>query len=119
MARIGTFLFIAMLGMAVVMPCYCESDSGSGELVTLEGRITAMDWVAGVITMKWLQSEPVIAYDEITLSVPRDIKIIKGSQTIGFSELNQFDNVTVQYKKNGSIGLPKVVSLTVKTLGNS
>jgi hypothetical protein len=75
---------------------------------TLEGKIADIDWVASDIVVKTFDGA-----DEITFMVPRDTKITKGTDIIDLSDLNQEDQVTVQYYDDHLAGL-KTVSIVVK-----
>ncbi len=113
MIRSCLFLSLVFLCALFAAPlCQCQE----GGVLTVEGEITSVDWVGGVIVVRWLQEEPTIGYDEIALQVPGDLKIMKGTDTISLEDLNQFDRVAVQYRKSGSIGLPTVISMTVTNL---
>ncbi|MFA4981483.1 MAG: hypothetical protein WC592_03330 [Candidatus Omnitrophota bacterium] len=114
------FTLALLCGLVMVPGGECQYAAAPGadtdedrNTVTIEGQISSIDWVGGVITVRWLQYDPYIKYDEITLSVPRDIKIMKASQPAGFNELSQFDHVTVKYRKDKSVSLPRAVSITV------
>ena len=109
MAR-ASFIFLLILACTLfaVVPCHCQEDT----VYALQGEITSLDWVKGVIVVKWLQTYPTIANDEMTIQVPRDITIMKGTDTVDFDDVNQFDRVTVQYKRQ-QIGLPKATMITI------
>ena len=104
------FLFATM---AVIPSCRGDDDTEMVTVYTIEGEIVSLDTIGGTIVVKWTQSYPEIATDEITLKVPEDAKIIKGSDTIGVMDINQFDRATIKYRKPESIGLPIVVSMVI------
>lgn len=113
-------MFALLCGLAITPDGECQyavtpdTDTDEGRnTVTIEGQISSIDWVGGVITVRWLQYDPYIKYDEITLSVPQDIKIMIAGQQAGFNELNQFDHVTATYSKDKYKGLPRAISITV------
>lgn len=128
---IKPYLILALMllsGMIMIAPCECQYNTGvdtnadvsaeeKGTRTIEDGEITSMDWVAGTITVRWLEYDPVVKYNETTLSVPRDIKVKRGSETIGFDEIDQFDRVTIKYRKNKSASLPGVTSMTVTNPG--
>jgi len=96
-------------------PCRCQDDAYEAGVHTVEGEIVSLDPIGGVIVVRWLQDSPTIAYDEIALKVPEGLKIMKGTDEIDSEDVNQFDRVTVQYRKSRSDGLPKAVSMTVQS----
>ena len=102
------FLLILVCTLLAVVPCRCQENT----VYVVQGEITSLNWVKGVIVVKWLQTYPTIANDEMTIQVPRDISIMKGTDTVGFDDVNQFDRVSVQYKRQ-QIGLPKATMITI------
>jgi len=110
------FIFPLVLLFAVIstVPCQCQNDAYESATYNVQGEITSIDSVKGVIVVKWLQEDPIIGYQELVLKVPEDLKIFKGTDTIGFDDVNQFDRVTVQYCRSTSGDMPKVVSMIVE-----
>ncbi len=107
-------LSAALLCAAVLAaPGMCQDETRTITVYTIEGEITSLDTVSGIIVVKWTQSYPSITYDEITLKVPNDLSITKGSDTIGVEDLNQFDRVAVKYYKPKTFGIPQVTEMTV------
>jgi hypothetical protein len=113
-------LFCASLLLsAAIAPASCRADEDYAEetvtAYTVAGEIISVDTVAGVIVVKWTQTYPTIANDEITLKVPDDASIVKGSDTIGPMDINQFDRATIKYRKpqGQSAGLPVVISMVI------
>ncbi len=106
-------IFLALTIAAVCLGCVSAVNADDeGDVYMISGEITSMDWVGHTIVVKWLQSYPTINYDEIVLKVPSDLKIMKGPDVIDFCDVNQFDRITVQYRRP-SIGLPVVTSLII------
>ncbi|MFA5142895.1 MAG: hypothetical protein WC522_01830 [Candidatus Omnitrophota bacterium] len=105
--------FIAIL--AAAMPCAGEDEGDNGTIYAVQGEIASLDTVGGVIVVRWLESDPIIATNEVTLKVPEDLKIVKGADTIGLEDINQFDRVSVQYRKTKAGELPVVVEMTIKS----
>ena len=86
---------LALISAVLTAPAYSQSGLDKGQMVTIEGEITSLDWVAGIIVVRYVQYDPVIMSKDVTFFVPQDMKIAKGADTITFSELNQFDRVRV------------------------
>ncbi|MDO8525576.1 MAG: hypothetical protein Q7S07_03710 [Candidatus Omnitrophota bacterium] len=101
--------------MAPAAPGLCQDETQTITVYTIEGEITSLDTVSGIIVVKWTQSYPSITYDEITLKVPDDLIITKGADTIGVEDLNQFDRVAVKYYKPEAFGIPQVTAMTVQS----
>jgi hypothetical protein len=99
---------------ACLVPGYCQNSGNVKQIKTVSGDIADLDWVGQKIVVRWLQTQGQVKHDEITIFVPEDIKITKGSNTVSFSELNISDRVTVEYY-NSSPGPLKAVSVTVET----
>ncbi|OGX15380.1 MAG: hypothetical protein A2166_04580 [Omnitrophica WOR_2 bacterium RBG_13_41_10] len=90
---------------------YGVEESQDGKLRTAKGRVTAVNWVAQTITLRFFIEG---AFDELTLFVPDKIKIAKGNNTVSFANINIGDQVKADYY-NTSPGPLKVISLAVVT----
>jgi hypothetical protein len=62
---------------------------------TLTGSISEIDWVAGTIAVRTYDFDNEL--DEVKFRVTQNTKIIKGTETIYLSDLQQSDNVVVTY----------------------
>lgn len=73
---------------------YSEDSLEAGRAMIMQGEVTAMDWVGSVLMV-----------DEIEFSIPSDVKVVKGTDEVSFSDVELGDNVTVTYvrEKDGSL----------------
>ena len=103
MKKILTVLAVlAMLGV----PGYCQDNSPSHAMQTIEGTITSLDWVGSTI-----------AVNGVTLSVSPNVAIYKGNSQIGLNDMNIGDSVTVRYYDE-SPGVHKAVNIMVQYSGD-
>ena len=93
---IGIMLMIA--GAAI--NCYSEDSSEVNETLTVQGNVTAIDWVGSVLTV-----------NDMVFSIPSNMEIVKGADTISFSDVNVGDSVTIAYvkEKDGSLKAARIV----------
>jgi hypothetical protein len=98
---------------AHIVPGYCQNSGNVKQVKVIEGAIVDADWVGQKIVVRWLQSQGQIKYDEITIFVPENTRITKGSDTISLSDLNISDQVSVEYY-DSSPGPLKAVSINVE-----
>ena len=89
----------------------CDEDAKKRVTKTAEGQIAAIDWVGCVIVVRWLPAYR-DKYDEISLFVPEGAVITKGTDTIGFADLNESDKVLVTYY-DASPGPLTVISIMI------
>jgi len=106
-------LFLVLAGATL-----CAADDASmaaaagSNLLTAIGQISDIDWVASAVTVRYMQTQGYLAYDEITLFVPRSATIQKRGRSVGLSELQIGDQLTAEYV-NASPGPLKAVKITV------
>jgi hypothetical protein len=96
---------IIVIGIILIMAgaaahCYSEDSSEANETMAMQGNVTAIDWVGSVLTIS-----------DTEFSVPSNVKVIKGTEKIGFSDINVGDSVTVTYSrgKDGSLKAIRIV----------
>lgn len=88
---------------------YCDTDSA---IYSIEGAISALDWVGSKITVRKINSVGNIDYRDLVITVPPDMEIAKDSDTITPGDLEIGDQVTVEYFKDENGDL-KAKSITV------
>lgn len=110
MHRLMTIVLIIIGVVAFsAAPSYCETEASGRQLKTLHGEVSSVDWVGGMLVVKWLEEE-FDAYQEITFMVPDEFKISKGAGTIGLADLEIGDNLVVTYYENAD-GSTELVSI--------
>ncbi len=114
MIRARAFFFSLVLGLAMASSSYCEEIIDRSQLKVVEGTISHVNWVRSTITVRWLQHGRTMRYDEISISVPDNLKITKGGNTISLSSLNVFDRVSVTYYDDPKdFGMLRAISIRV------
>jgi hypothetical protein len=104
--KIGIIIASLVIAAALAgINCRAEESEGQG-VETAQGSVTAIDWVGSVITV-----------EDTRFQVPSGIKVYKGDDQLGFSDVNKGDQVTVMYKKE-SPGILKAISITVEYSGD-
>jgi hypothetical protein len=80
--------------------CYSEDSSDVSPAMTVQGNVSAIDWVGSVFTV-----------NDMEFSVPSNVEVRKGTDKISFSGINVNDSVTVIYSKDkdGSLKASKIV----------
>jgi hypothetical protein len=76
---------------------YCQEAAKPPEAKILDGQIILIDWMASLIVVKWLPPPDYSKTAEITLFVPEDAVIIRGSEPISLTDLEVGDRVIVSY----------------------
>lgn len=97
MIRAGIITIFLVLGMLGISPSYCDDQIDEDRIKTVNGTISAVNWVNSTISVRWLEHSRTMTYDEISIFVPKKVKISKGTDTIMLSTLNIFDRVIIKY----------------------
>ncbi|MGB4521315.1 MAG: hypothetical protein WBI28_05225 [Candidatus Omnitrophota bacterium] len=97
MIRLEVITIFLILGMFGISPSYCDDRIDEDRIKTVQGAVSAINWVSSTISVRWLEHSRTMTYDEISIFVPKKVKISKGTDVISLSTLNIFDRVIVQY----------------------
>ncbi|MFZ2603585.1 MAG: hypothetical protein WAX79_06275 [Candidatus Omnitrophota bacterium] len=97
MIRLEVITIFLILGMFGISPSYCDDQIDEDRIKTVNGAVSAINWVKSTISVRWLEHSRTMTYDEISIFVPKKVKISKGTDVISLSTLNIFDRVIVQY----------------------
>ena len=95
--------------LAVVFSGHSQNEFERREIQVARGVVSSTDWVGSILVVN-------TGGDEITLTVPDNTIILKGGRRISFAEVNQNDNVTVEFYDDHFAGL-KVISITINLQG--
>ena len=83
---------------------YTQASDNERNQKTISGIVDDIDWVKSIITVRF--SDPFSGdTDEINIIVPSEARITNGAQTEFFSDIDQFDSVTITYYDDGLSGL--------------
>jgi hypothetical protein len=85
-------VMVAVFLLSMVFHAYAQPASQEAGTTIVKGQVVDFDWVAGKLIIRTSDfGNP----DEIIVWVTSDTKIIKGSETIFFSDVLQGDQVSV------------------------
>lgn len=102
---------------ACFSPCFCQEQVQIVQPQLFKGKIVIVDLVGSKITVRNLQPKANGDNDEITLKVTFHTKISKGDLRISFSDLNEGDEVVVEYSDDPmSFDAPRASQINVKLL---
>ena len=76
----------------MITPLFLQAE----EEMTVSGTVTDTDWVSSSLTVRY--RDPYRGrFDEVTIKVPREAKLNRGTRQITFSDIRQSDDVTVTF----------------------
>jgi hypothetical protein len=110
--RMIAFIFVAIAITLGPKFGHCQDASQTNEIKSIEGEVVDIDYIKQVIVVKWLMQEPQITYQETVFLVNPSAKIIKGTDKVGFMDINKFDRVTVKYIDKGA-SPPEAIGITI------
>ncbi len=95
-----TSLIVFVLLLLTIFPVLAFDEAGG----TVSGIVTDVDWVSSSLTVRYSNPNTRNA-DEITVRVPREATINRGTRSITFSDIRQSDRVVVIYYSDDLSGL--------------
>ena len=113
MKRIPFIVLALMLAVSLFSFVFAQDAKQVCVVKTVAGKVVELDWVAATIVVKWLGST---GYDELTISVPDDAPITKGSEEITLADVELSDDVYIEYRDCELVGL-KAIRITVNSNG--
>jgi len=90
MIRLNMFLAIVFM---LVFPVFAQAEA---EEKTISGTVTDVNWVSLLINVRYYDTDT-RAMDEVTIRVPKHLKITCGTRNISFSDVKQSDPVSVTF----------------------
>jgi hypothetical protein len=105
-----------LLGIACCVHGFCQDSGSTKETKSLTGTAIAIDWVASLLTIRYFDTLK-DSYDEITLTVTSDTRILRGTDRIDFSGIEEGDEVVIEYYRDDFSGL-KARSIVDENLAN-
>ncbi len=106
MIRIQAVIFVLLLSIIWIIPCHCQDFEEGGRVETIDGVVTAVDWVGSILVV-----------NDVYLSVPSEAKMYKSNDTIELSDIEIGDQVEATYHARPT-GENTVVSVTVQYSGD-
>ena len=107
--RIVSVIVTAVILMAGA--AYADYVNGF-EIKTIDGEVVFLDTMKGEMTVRWLEDDIAVIYDELSIKVDKSARIVKGGDDITIDDLNSGDMVVCRYYVP-DIGVPKAVSISV------
>jgi hypothetical protein len=106
-------IFVVFLALILMTPSFLSAD---GIERTTTGKIADIDWLGRKLTIRHVEHRTGRP-DHITVQVPKDAELTRGSRKMSFLDIKKSDMVTVTYYSDGLGGL-KVRRLANLNLGN-
>ena len=107
--RALTLIFVLLLSVIHSKPA-CAADHPN--LASINGSIADVDAEGRKVTVHWMYDTENAKYQDLTLAVPQNAVVLKGTDTITLDDLEQGDTVIVRYDPQAQ-PLPKAASITV------
>ena len=103
----------AFLALFLIIVCPVMAQQRT---MTLTGRVSDIDWLGRKLAIRNTDARTG-RIDQITVQVPKDAELIRGTRSISFLDMERSDMVKVTYYDDGLSGL-KVIRLENLNLGN-
>ena len=101
--HIKVFRALALAAVVIFIAGFgCCEEKQEVKLRTVVSIVDSIDWVGSIMIVNWQNTEEDFAYTSLTLYVPQDVTIYKGTDKIDFTEINPGDEVTVTYYRDSS-----------------
>ena len=113
MAIYARFVLVFLLCFVFLTPTFCQQQDENKGISSVVGQVVDVDWVASKLTVKYFSNRPGHSYDELNFVITNGTTIIKGTEIVGFSDVNQSDQVVVEYYPGSLAGL-QAVKITVE-----
>jgi len=91
-----TFIIYAMIWLLAMNSGYCQDKIDNKLVKTVSGTVERLDWVASLMNIRYFDSTR-NNYDEIIVYVADTTKIYLGTGTVSLSDIEEGDEVTVEY----------------------
>lgn len=99
--RGGLFVFFLMAVWGISSVSYSQNQNSRAEVRTITGTVVAVDWVGEKLVV---DTNDYGNADEVTFVVPKDAVLTRGTETIGLSDVEEEDQVQVEFS-NSLVGL--------------
>jgi len=109
-------IFLVVVGVAagVAVPVYSQEKAEQSAVTSVSGEVVSVDLVKSIVVVKQLKDPVASTYEDVTVSVSPETKVLKGDATLKLSDLKVGDKVKVKSTIDAS-GASKVVSIAVET----
>jgi len=107
------YFVLGLLLVAIMAGSVFAFETIDGKDVSaIDGEVVVLDTADGRMTVRWLQDEIQVLYDQMTLAIGKDTRVMKGTDTITIDDINVGDMVTAKFYRRG-YSLPKAVQVIV------
>ena len=102
---------ILALGILISSPC-CPKDSFDKQNIhAAEGRISAIDTFKSTVTVKSLMFDPIITYNDVTLFIGPNTKIVSKGSVISIFDLVMGNLVNVKYTDSDDVSEASLITV--------
>jgi len=109
-----TMIFLVVVGVVgVAIPVYAQEKTEQSA-ISGTGEVISVDTVKSIVVVKQLKDPVANTYENVTMSVSPETKVLKGDAALKLSDLKVGDKVKVKSTIDAS-GASKVVSIAVET----
>ena len=111
--KLAVVLFAVVGMVGVVVPAYSQEKTEQQLATSVSAEVVSVDLEKSVVVIKKVKDPVAKTYENQTISVLPEIKILKGDVVLKLSDLKAGDKVTVKYTTD-VLGKWKVESISVE-----
>ncbi|MCX5667023.1 MAG: hypothetical protein NTY34_01755, partial [Candidatus Omnitrophica bacterium] len=100
--------------VGVVAPVYSQEKAEQSAVTSVSGEVVSVDLVKSAVVIKQLKDPVAMTYENVTVPVSSETKVLKGDAALKLSDLKIGDKVNVKSTIDAS-GASKVISVAVET----
>jgi len=106
-------LFVTLGVVGVVAPVYSQEKAEQSAVTSVSGEVVSVDLVKSAVIIKQIKDPVAMTYENVTVPVSPETKVLKGDATLKLSDLKMDDKVSVKYVTDDK-GKQKVESISVE-----
>lgn len=116
MVRIALLSVVIFVTVGIAIPIYSQQQAEQQQIAdSVSAEIVSVDSEKSTLVIKTVKDAVAKAYENQTISVSSEVKILKGDAVLKLSDLKVGDKVNVQYISDAS-GKQKVESINVEAI---
>jgi hypothetical protein len=109
-------IIILTFCIACFLPAYGENAAAQRVTHTVSGRILQIDWVGSRLTIELSESSR-NPRAQMVFMLPANVEFLRGTESIGLSDIDQDDDVEVEYYVNAQ-GENEAITIADTNLAN-
>jgi hypothetical protein len=114
-AILAIVMFVVVGMSGIVIPVYSQQQAEQQQIAnSVSAEVVSMDLEKSTLTIKTLKDAVTKTYENQTISVLPETKILKGDAILKLAELKAGDKITVKYTAD-TLGNWKVESISMET----